>query len=125
METLDNQDLTLLLAYKHVKSCGMKQLQNQIYRIGLSVGVDSESVGMHQNPQIDGKRTRITRTRKGLTAGVDFIDTEIVKLSNANSQGGSIVMIYKDFQYSFKRYLKNKDVSSWSCRRSSKLKCKG
>ena len=44
METLDNQDLTLLLAYKHVKSCGMKQLQNQMFKLGVSAGIDLESV---------------------------------------------------------------------------------
>jgi len=126
LETIfQSKGIPLNPTYQHAKSRGMKQLQNQNYRIGLSAGTDLKSVGMHQIPQIDGKKKRITRTRKTLTAGVDFIDTEIVKFSNANSQGGSIVMIYKDFQYSFKRYLKNKDVSSWSCRRSSKLKCKG
>ena len=30
METLDTQDLTLLLTYQHVKSRGMKQLEKQI-----------------------------------------------------------------------------------------------
>ena len=44
MENLDNQDLTLLLAYKHVKSCGMKQLQNQMFKLGVSAGIDLESV---------------------------------------------------------------------------------
>ena len=44
MEKLDAQDLTLLLAYQHLKSRRMRQLQNQIYRLGVSAGIDLESV---------------------------------------------------------------------------------
>ena len=173
METLDNQDLTLLLAYKHVKSCGMKQLQNQMFKLGVSAGIDLESVdcnicveevvqasrrneeksvtqtvelqtktlvysylrrqgyfdvadkfamncnlnqgtvnlstdletifqskGMHLIPQTDGKKKRKTRTPRRLIAGVDFIDTDQVKFTNANSLGGAIIMNYKGKQYS-------------------------
>jgi len=198
METLDNQDLTLLLAYKHVKSCRMKQLQNQMFKLGVSAGIDLESVdcnicveevvqttrsneeksvtqtvelqtknlvysylrrngyfdvaeefamncnlnlntvnlstdletifqfkGMQLISQNDGKKKRKTRTLRGLVAGVDFIDTEQVKFTNTNSQGGAIIMTYKGIQYCFNSYSRNNQVSHWQCRRRNKLKCNG
>ena len=202
METLDTQNLTLLLAYQHVKSRRMKKLQNQIYRLGVSAGIDLESVdcditveevieanskaagknceekiitqsvelqtknlvysylrrngydvaeefarifnlqqnivnlstdletifqskGIHLIPQTDSKMKRKTPIRRGLTAGIEFCDSNSVKFSNANSQGGGIIMTYKGMQYCFKTYLTNKDVSSWQCRRHGKLKCNG
>jgi len=202
METLDTQDLTLLLAYQHVKSRRMKQLQNQIYKLGVSAGIDLESVdcdisveevieannkaagknreengvtqtvelqtknlvysylkrngyldvaeefkiifnlqqnivnlstdletifqskGIHLIPETDGKRKIRTWTRRGLTAGIDFCDTDLIKFSNANSRGGGIVMTYKDMQYSFHSFKEN-DESLWQCRRQSRLQCKG
>ena len=59
-----------------------------------------------------------------LIAGVDFCDTDVVKFSNANSKGGSIIMTYKNMQYRFTRYLKS-EVSVWMCRKSRTLKCYG
>ena len=44
METLDAQDLTLFLAYQHVMGAGMKHLGNQIYKLGVSAGLDLKSV---------------------------------------------------------------------------------
>ena len=198
MEALDEHDLSLFLAYQHVTSLGMKQMGNQIYKLGVSAGIDLKSVacnlhveevvevyrnsqkksvtqidelqtknlvysylrrnnyhdvaegfavycnlnqnvvnlstdletifqskGVHLIPQTDGKKKRRTWTRKGLTAGIDFCDTDSVKFSNANSNGGGIIMTYKGMQYSFQRYFKVKDVSCWTCRRKFKSKCRG
>ena len=44
MDTLDEQDLTLFLTYQHVKSLRMKQLANQIHKLGVSTGLDLEDV---------------------------------------------------------------------------------
>ena len=43
METLNTQDQTLFLAYRHVMEAGMKQLGNQIYKLGVSAGLDLKS----------------------------------------------------------------------------------
>ena len=81
--------------------------------------VENENFSQHSS--CDKLRTW---KRKGLVAGVDFCDTDVVKFSNANSRAGGITMTYKEIQYSFQRYLKN-GVSFWQCRRNVKLKCKG
>ena len=44
MEMLDTQDLTLFLTYQHVKHLQTKQLGNQIYKLGVSAGLDLEDV---------------------------------------------------------------------------------
>ena len=44
MEPLDAEDLTLHLAFQHVKSLGLKELRNQIFKFGLKAGLDLESV---------------------------------------------------------------------------------
>ena len=44
MEPLDAEDLTLHLAFQHVKSLGLKELRNQIFKFGLTVGLNLESV---------------------------------------------------------------------------------
>ena len=49
MEQLDAQDLTLFLAYQHVKSLGMKNLTAQIFNLGVKVGLDLESVDCQTN----------------------------------------------------------------------------
>ena len=198
---LDTQDLTLFLIYQHVKHLQMKQLGNQIYKLGVSVGLDLEDVncdlqleeviganrnierkrqkrksqdseqhtkelvysylkrngyldvaeefaitcnlkqtivnlsidleaifqseGMHLIPKTDQSKKRETRKRRVFIAGVDFIDTDLVKFTNANSVGGIIIMTYKGIQYSFKHFLRNQQVSFWHCRRHNKLNCNG
>jgi len=62
--------------------------------------------------------------RRGMIAGVDFVDTDEVKFSNFNSKGGAIILTYKGKQYTFLKILKN-GVLFWRCRRHSKLKCHG
>ena len=44
METLTTQNLTLLLVYQHVKNCKMKELQNQLFKLGVKAGIDLEGV---------------------------------------------------------------------------------
>ena len=51
MEQLDAQDLTLFLAYQHVKSLGMKNLKTQIFNLGVKAGLDLESVDCQTSVQ--------------------------------------------------------------------------
>ena len=51
MEQLDAQDLTLYLAYQHVKSLGLKNLKTQIFNLGVKAGLDLESVDCQTSVQ--------------------------------------------------------------------------
>ena len=51
MEQLDAQDLTLFLAYQHVKCLGMKNLRTQIFNLGVKEGLDLESVDCQTSVQ--------------------------------------------------------------------------
>ena len=95
--------------------------------VNLSIDLEAifQSKGMHLIPKANETKKRNTRKRRGFIAGVDFIDTDLVKFSNANSNGGSIVMTYNGLQYCLNRHLKSDNVSSWLCRRRWKLDCHG
>ena len=51
MELPDTEDLALMLTYKHVKSLGMKDLRNQIFKLGVKAGLDLESVDCQTSVQ--------------------------------------------------------------------------
>ena len=84
-----------------------------------------QSKDMHLIPKTDETKKRKPRTRRILIAGVDFIDTDLVKFTNSNSQGGAIIMTYKGKQYGFVTNTRNEQVSYWHCRRLTTLKCHG
>ena len=44
MTELDTQDMSLYLVYDHVRSRGMKQLSQQLYKLGVSAGIDLTEV---------------------------------------------------------------------------------
>ena len=49
MTELDTQDMSLYLVYDHVKSRGMKQLSQQLYKLGVSAGIDLTEVSVGFN----------------------------------------------------------------------------
>ena len=44
MAELDAHDLSLYLVYDHARSGGMKQLNQQLYKLGVSAGIDLTDV---------------------------------------------------------------------------------
>ena len=94
--------------------CNVKQ---NTVKLSTDLETIFQSKGMHLIPQTDGKKKRKTRTPRRLIAGVDFIDTDQVKFTNANSIGGAIINNYKGKQYCFVQNTKNQQVSYWKCRR--------
>ena len=49
MTELDTQDMSLYLVYDHVRSRGMKQLSQQLYKLGVSAGIDLTEVSVGFN----------------------------------------------------------------------------
>jgi len=110
------------VAEEFATTCNLKQTT-----VNLSIDLEAifQSKGMHLIPKTDKTKKRKPQKRNGFIAGVDFIDSDLVKFTNANSKGGSIVMTYKGYQYSFKSFSTNQKVSYWQCRRHGTLKCHG
>ena len=134
-DTQDTDQHTKELVYSYLRRNGYFDVAEEFAMncnlnqntVNLSTDLETifQSKGMHLIPQTGGKRKRKTPTRRRLVAGVDFIDTDQVKFTNANSRGGSTIMTYKGKQYNFNGYNRNHQVSNWRCRRQRKLKCHG
>ena len=109
-DTQDTDQHTKELVYSYLRRNGYFDVAEEFAMncnlnqntVNLSTDLETifQSKGMHLIPQTDGKKKRKTRTPRRLIAGVDFIDTDQVKFTNANSLGGAIIMNYKGKQYS-------------------------